>query len=222
MGAVDPTGEERGWLSDSERRRGERFQRGEDARAFLARRVWLRIVLAGYLGCSPAELVLAQEALGKPALVRPDAAGLRFNLSRSGEWLLLGVARGREVGVDVEREAVLPADAEGLSRLAARVLSPAERAAFAALPAIERRPALLRVWARKEALLKCQGVGLAREPAGVEVGLRPLVGNALPGAALGLADLQAPPGCAAAVAAEGSGWRMRAIAEEVQAAPRSR
>src|SRR5262245_18344922 len=52
--------EGRGWLSDEECARCERFRREEDARIFTAARVFLRGTLAGYIGREPAELVFEE------------------------------------------------------------------------------------------------------------------------------------------------------------------
>jgi len=204
----------RGWLSDEERRRCERFRREQDARAFTARRAFARSVLASYLGRQPGELEFVTNAHGKPALARPEG-GLTFNWSRSGDWMLLGVTWGREVGVDVERLHARVRDEEELSSLAARVLTPLERDSLAALAGRERMTAFVRAWARKEAVLKALGTGLARDPATVEVGLEslgPLTALELDAAVYPgergarLLDIVAPEGFAACVVAEGRDW----------------
>jgi 4'-phosphopantetheinyl transferase len=200
--------EGRAWLSDEERARCERFRREEDARIFAGARVFLRGTLAGYVGSDPAELVLEETRLGKPRLRLP-ASDVRFNLSHSGEWILLAVACGREVGADVERVA----GTEDLSLLAERVLSREERRAFAALERWERQGPFFRAWTRKEAVLKALGEGLVRDPASFAVGLDPrdtgeLWAPAGDRACAGIrgCDVDAPEGYAAAVAAEGGGW----------------
>jgi 4'-phosphopantetheinyl transferase len=214
IGPEDSTGPELEWLSPEERERGARFVHAQDRRAFLARRCFLRAVLAGYLGCSPDEIAYEQGELGKPRLAgRGD--GLSFSLSRSGEWILLGLSRGRELGVDVERADGRLADPRELARVAERTLTGAERARLACLAPAERPRAFLRAWTRKEALLKALGSGLGREPGTVEVGLEPLgplEARALEaalfpraGGAL-LVDPPAPADCAASVVAEGLGW----------------
>lgn len=196
-------------LATLERARARRFRRARDAHAFLARRAFLRRVLAGYLGLAPGELVFEQGEFGKPALALPTA-GPSFSLSRSGEWMLVGVASARALGVDVERLAALPAAGRELESLARRILSARERAELARIPRAQRARAVLRAWTRKEAVLKATGTGLSREPSTVQVGLEPLAGERvlaqeldLPGGAR-LLELNAPAGCAASlvVAAE--------------------
>lgn len=96
----------------------------------------LRLLLARYLDADPRELRFALGAHGKPALDGGSAQGpdLRFNLSHSQALLLVVVAVGVEVGVDIEC-----AD---------------ER------HTIE----LVRTWTVHEATVKCLGTGLTSMP----------------------------------------------------------
>jgi 4'-phosphopantetheinyl transferase len=204
----------RGWLSDEERQRSERFHREADARAFIARRVFLRCTLARYVGRAGGELQFTQGTFGKPGLV--DGGGIEFSLSRSGSWALVGVSRGRAVGVDVERLDTRLERPEELSRLAQRVLTEDEAAELEELEAGQRARAFVQLWARKEALLKALGTGLSREPNTVEIGLASLgplcsrsVGCGLFTAGAGeLVDLIAPQGYAASVVGEGGRWEL--------------
>jgi len=202
------------WLSDDERRRSERFRSERDARAFVVRRAFLRATLARFSGRAPGELAFVLGPFGKPSLV--DAGGLAFSASSAGERVLVAVTNGRELGVDVERLAALPRDAEELSRLAARVLTAGERAELARCAPAERAAAFLRAWTRKEALLKALGTGLSREPDTVEVGLgahapeRALASPLFASGRAWLGDLDAPPGFAASlVVALHAGERVR-------------
>lgn len=197
----------RAWLSDEERGRAERFRRERDAGAFLFRRAFLRAVLARYVAAAPAALRFTHGEFGKPALA--PASDVSFNASSSGAQVLVAVARGCAVGVDVERTSAALAGPEELSRLAARVLTPREQAALRACEPADRPAAFLRLWTRKEAVLKLLGTGLSREPDTLEVGLEPaatarvLAVAGLPAvSALVTLDLAAPPGhCASVVAA---------------------
>lgn len=93
----------------------------------------------------------------------------RFNLSHSHELLLSAVSRQRRVGVDVERVRPLPA----IDRMAGRVMSDAEAAAWRLLPTEEKLPVFFSTWTRKEALVKGQGERLAAAFARVDVTLAP-------------------------------------------------
>lgn len=131
-------------------------------------------------GDPPAVLVREQ---GRPRLEPGWGEGVRFSISRAGALLLLAVARGRQVGVDVEQL--------GRNRwlsLPGHVLDPAEQTALAELPPGARNDAFLRLWVRKEAVLKAAGTGLAVEPALVSV-----TGPEAPPGVLALPDTLGPP-----------------------------
>ncbi len=205
--AVESLDALRGWLSEDERRRSERFRRERDAHAFAFRRAFLRATLAAHVGCRPEELVFTLGEFGKPSLVRP-CAGPNFSASSAGDWALVAVCNGRTLGADVEGPAARLGAAEELSGLAETVLGAAERAEFARLAPQARADALLRAWTRKEALLKALGTGLSREPRTVEVGLaeladpRPLSSALFPPHGARLLDLAAPDGLAACLVIE--------------------
>jgi 4'-phosphopantetheinyl transferase len=141
-------------LSPDELARAERFRFDRHRSRFVVGRAALRRLLADLTDSKPAEIALVADAAGKPAL---PGAGPAFNLSHSEQHLLIGIAVEGRVGVDVEvRKEV--GDAMDLAR---RYFSQEEHAALAALPAEERSAAFLRVWTRKESLLKALGIGLS-------------------------------------------------------------
>ncbi|WP_227869884.1 4'-phosphopantetheinyl transferase family protein [Streptomyces otsuchiensis] len=81
-----------------------------------------------------------------------------MSLSRSGPAWLAAAAEGVSVGVDIERRrAHYPAG------LLTAVLSGPERAHVAAAPAGDRAREFARCWARKEAVVKASGVGVATD-----------------------------------------------------------
>ena len=113
----------------------------------------LRNLLAGYLDHRAASLRFERGEHGKPRL-----AGLQFNLSHTGNALLLGVSRHIELGVDLE-SATRPV--RSVAELARRWFAPGEAQALAALPETVRSPAFLRLWTCKEAVLKASGAGIS-------------------------------------------------------------
>lgn len=202
-----------GTLSGNERRRADRFHTAPDRRRFVVRRGVLRAILARYLRVAPDRLELGVEGGGKPALVGPSTgAQLTFNCSHSHGLALYAMARGRAVGVDLEKMRPL-ADAD---RILEWICAPAERSALSALGPAERLAAFFRCWTRKEAWVKAHGDGLARELAGVEVSVAPdeparlerLDGDPRAAARWSLATLHPAEGYAGALAVEGRGWRL--------------
>lgn len=195
-------------LSDDERQRAERLIVPEARRRYVVARAMLRRLLAGWLEMPPQLLRFGYGAHGKPVLEHPAGSDLRFNLSHSANLALFAIARGREVGVDLERVRELP-NAEAL---AARYFAPEEQAVWKALPAAERLSGFFAIWTRKEALLKAQGSGIAgglgRFAVGLEAGPAPLLRDDTPSAALGwrVLGLEPAPGYLGALSAPGE-WQ---------------
>jgi 4'-phosphopantetheinyl transferase len=158
---LDEAGEnEADWslLSEEEQARARRYLHARRRHQFVLGRAMARRTLGRYLNLSPESLTFGIGEQGKPFL-DGDLAGseYRFNLSHSGERVVLAVARGVEVGVDVER--VRPKQ-EYLS-LARRFFSEREVAALEALEEPWRFRAFFCCWARKESFLKARATGLS-------------------------------------------------------------
>lgn len=118
------------------------------AQAFLLR------LLSRYLGHDIDAGALRPGAHGKPALA---TAALSFNLSHSGDAAAVALARGIEVGIDLETMSRPRPHA----RLARRFFCPSEARALAAVAPQDRETAFLRLWTAKESVLKALGRGLA-------------------------------------------------------------
>jgi 4'-phosphopantetheinyl transferase len=144
-------------LDPSERDRAHKMSTAESRRTFVIAHACLREVLAAELRTAPAEVAFARAPGGarKPALA-DSTHGLGFSLSHTRGLILVALARGYEVGVDVEwrgrrvREAML----------SGRHLNEAELAALARTPPAERVWRFLQLWTRKEAQAKLTGEGL--------------------------------------------------------------
>jgi 4'-phosphopantetheinyl transferase len=117
----------------------------------------LRALLSRYVHRPPAHIVIAYGAHGKPEIVGDGRAGIHFNVSHSCDRVVYAVARGRRVGIDVERMRQVAS----LSRIARRYFSPSEHLALQALPEDRRVAAFFRCWTRKEALVKASGDGVS-------------------------------------------------------------
>jgi 4'-phosphopantetheinyl transferase len=143
-------------LSDDERRRAQQFRFDAPRRRFIAARVALRQLLGQYLDLPAANISLAYNRFGKPLLGEPHADLLRFNLAHTSDLALVGVTRGCDVGVDIERLRAV----NRLESIARRYLHPAEAAGILAADVELRHEAFLRCWTAKEAVIKAAGTGL--------------------------------------------------------------
>lgn len=142
------------WLDDDERSRAGRFRFERDRHRFVARRVFLRRVLGGYLGVAPALVRYRAAGSWRPELDPP--ASLNFSTSHSDGLAIVGVA-DRLVGVDIERLRPIP-DALDLAR---SFFAGRESEHLRSAPMEERSAAFLRLWTRKEAYVKALGAGMS-------------------------------------------------------------
>jgi 4'-phosphopantetheinyl transferase len=157
-----------GTLSEDEHDRAERYVSKSVRDRFIAGRGALRTLLGRYLGCDPRSVHFRFGGEGRPELAFfQNDAGLDFNVSHSHDLTLIAIARGRRIGIDLERIRPIP-EVEAIVR---DFFTATERADWASLPEDERLGAFFDGWTRKEAVLKAIGVGLSVSPGGVEVSL---------------------------------------------------
>ena len=145
-------------LSADEKQRAARFRSNADRTRYIAAHCFTREILGNYLDQRPEQIRFAYNQYGKPELEEIDnASGLRFNLSHSDDIAVLAVARGFNVGIDIER--VKPnAATEDIAR---RFFSSGEVELLLNQPENERDEAFFRCWTRKEAYIKARGRGMS-------------------------------------------------------------
>ncbi len=142
-------------LSDDELARWQSFKRDRHAREFLATHALARIALSHHHPLAPQAWRFALNSYGKPT-AEPEC-GLRFNLSNAPGLVICLIARGAEVGVDVE-----PCVRAGeIAALAPNVFSPGELAQLESLRGDEILDRSLRLWTLKESYIKARGMGLS-------------------------------------------------------------
>jgi 4'-phosphopantetheinyl transferase len=200
-------------LAADERERAARFHFERDREHFVVARGMLRAILGCYLNRAPEGVSFCYGPHGKPALAgESDGDAIRFSVSHSNGVAIYAVTRGREVGIDIERIRFDLAVAE----IAERFFSRREVAMLRALPTEMQRQAFFRCWTLKEAYIKARGEGLSLRLDQFDVSLAP----GEPAVVLGterdpseasrwsLQELSLDAGYAAALAAEGPGWRL--------------
>lgn len=143
-------------VSADELVRLDRYLFEKDRRLFLTARVLLRLLLSGREKVAPSDWGLSGPDQGRPYVLAPPT-DWRFNLSHTQGLVCCVLARGRMVGVDVERW-----DRPGVgTELARYSFSPREARLIAALPPHERGRAFVDYWTLKESYAKARGEGLA-------------------------------------------------------------
>ena len=137
-------------LAIDEQQRAARFRAPLDRTAYVIGRGVLRLIVAQCIGISAERLRFEYNQFGKPYLA--DASSkipLQFNVSHSGRLVLIALARGRAVGIDVEQTQ------DGFE------MEPIAQLVLQSLPAHLRRDAFFACWTRKEAYIKAVGNGLS-------------------------------------------------------------
>lgn len=152
---IEEGGSVEGVLSAEERARCARFVRPADRARCRASRASLRVVLAKYLGEDPRALSIRAGITGKPLLDNADSS-IQFNVSHAGDLALIAVARGRRVGVDVERVR----EVADIDAILDGFFSEQETAWLRSRENDERTRAFFLLWTRREAAAKALGTGL--------------------------------------------------------------
>ncbi len=145
------------WLSNDEKARAFRLVSQKKRNDFISGRSALRLILARYLNVVPDEIKLDYSKTGKPFIAGSTLeSDIRFNLSHSGRWMLLGICEGVEVGVDIEKIQPL-----NQTWALGHLFSEQERNTIRQLQGNEKDLAFFSAWTKKEALAKASGKGLS-------------------------------------------------------------
>lgn len=201
-------------ISTDEQARARRYHFEDNRNEYILARGMLRHLLGRYLGEDPAALRFVYSPYGKPSLA--DQAGpdrLTFNVTHSHGIVLYAFARGRELGIDLER--IRPEAAH--DGVAERFFSPREVSTLRALPEHAQPIGFFNCWTRKEAYIKARGEGLTIPLNQFDVSLVPGEPAALLESRVDPADIDRwtlaalPMGTqyVAALAVEGTRWRLK-------------
>jgi 4'-phosphopantetheinyl transferase len=142
-------------LSQDELARATRLRFEHLRRSFIVAHGTQRVLLSRYLKVAPAEIQFTYSAKGKPNI--SGTSNIRFNLSHSGDFVLLAVTLNCDVGVDLEQMRPLP----DLANIADRYFSREETSELMSLPPEQHERAFFACWTRKEAYIKAVGEGLS-------------------------------------------------------------
>ncbi|OZB48478.1 MAG: hypothetical protein B7X60_03885 [Polynucleobacter sp. 39-45-136] len=156
-------------LFPEEKVRADSFIKSADRNRYIAAHGSLRILIRHILGI---EAEISINAFGKPQLLNSP---LQFNLSHSGNVILLAFSLNNPVGIDVEERREI----KDLDSIAGSYFHELEAEALSKLdqPLLSR--AFFSCWAKKEAVIKALGLGLSMPLNAFEVEIFPIVGICL-------------------------------------------
>jgi len=146
-------------LANDERAQEKRFYFERDRRRYLLTRALVRTTLSRYLALLPVHWKFSSNSYGRPEIVNAEAreAGLSFNVSHTHSLIVLGVAKGCALGVDVENILAQEASIE----LAEHYFAPREAAALKEAAEHQQQFRFFEYWTFKESYIKARGMGLS-------------------------------------------------------------
>ena len=147
-------------LTEHEREREHQMHFARDRRRYLVTRALVRIVLSKYApSVVPHEWAFTSNRYGKPDIANPapQAANLTFNITHSGQLIVVGVARGIALGVDTENVRVRRAPLD----IADDYFTSDEVVNLRAQSAEIQQRRFFEYWTLKESYIKARGMGLS-------------------------------------------------------------
>ena len=145
-------------LSTREKEKSNGFKFENDQRRYITRHVFLRKVLACYLGVNADQIKFREDDYGKPFIDEPaNIPELHFNMSKSANHVLIAVTHGRLIGCDIEKHN----DEQDFKVIIENYFS-AQEINFI-LDDSSDQLNFFDYWAAKEAYIKARGEGLSFE-----------------------------------------------------------
>lgn len=142
-------------LSQKETASADSYKFAKDRTIYILARGLLRILSGRYLNEIPENIKFDYGEYGKPDY--KFQTSLKFNISHSGNMIVMAFTRNFDIGVDIEK---LKDDFDVID-IAQHFFSPDEIQTLEALPEKEQVHGFYRCWTRKEAFIKAKGSGLS-------------------------------------------------------------
>lgn len=145
-------------LSEEELKRVEAFSSPELRRKQLITRMAVRSCLSRYSdSVKPQDWAFEFGPHGKPQLTQDAPINLSFNVSHSGDWLVVAITVDTDIGADIQRRE----HHKPVADLAGRFFHEDETRELVELEAKRQTEQFFRLWTLKEAYLKARGLGIA-------------------------------------------------------------
>lgn len=140
-------------LNSDERKQAERFHNNIHKKRYIAAHSTLRQILSFYVNILPQQIFFSRTEYNKPYL---ENSRLQFNMSHSHDIAVYAISLDNMIGVDIEE-----IKTKYTPEIVKRYFSQQENSQFNQLSDEEKLISFYRIWARKEALIKAIGKGLA-------------------------------------------------------------
>jgi 4'-phosphopantetheinyl transferase len=142
-------------LSEDEMIRAKRYKTMDIRNRFVTGRGILRIVLGKFLAVEPTDVQISSTWFGKPVLTGFSNQSIDFNVSHSGNLMVIAISENQRVGIDLEC-----VDWKIDAHAAASIVFSSEEIDY--LHGNEYEPEMFyEIWTRKEAVLKTTGFGFS-------------------------------------------------------------
>jgi len=145
------------YLSNEERTHAESIQSGKGRISWITSTGLRRVILSRYLQIAPYQICFTFNQYGKPEISGSNPHQICFNTSHSQERLLLGICRGRDIGVDIQ---YISPDVPEM-KIANRVFGSEDTTYLATLQSDKVQRAFFQIWTLKEAYCKALGLGFS-------------------------------------------------------------
>lgn len=145
-----------GILSYEELDRAGRFVFDKDRHCYIISHGILRLILSRYIRINAKDIKFSTQKKGKPILDHPEFNNYMFNLSHANNYVIYGITRNKEVGIDIEYMRLFT----DCDILVNNFFSKKEINEYFNLPESIRKKAFFTCWTRKEAFVKAIGDGL--------------------------------------------------------------
>ena len=153
------------FLDQEELFRADRLLNLQKRKQFIVARAYLKQILGAYQKVNPKQINLQYNAHGKPALAESHHSSLSFNLSHSENWAVLAAVDSFAVGIDLEKT---DPDIDFIS-IVQQYFDDQEKLFLLQYSEQRQRRGFYRLWTRKEALLKADGLGFSYSARGSKV-----------------------------------------------------
>lgn len=148
-------------LDDNERRNARKFVVVEDQNRFILFKYIVRVILSEHLRVLPEEVKFSFNRNGKPRLVPQP---LEFNISHTGETIIVVTSEGSPIGVDIEYNKDLRYAGNRFSSFFND-----NEIAYIHKDKDLKTKRFYDLWTAKEAYLKMIGTGMLKNPLSVNI-----------------------------------------------------